>query len=68
LQQAGALESGLTDRLVRAAGFRNLVAHAYGTLDLKRVHEAATNGPADLRAFMRIMARLGAGPEAPSQA
>ena len=34
----------LADRLVRAAGFRNLVAHGYGTLDLRRVHEAATNG------------------------
>jgi uncharacterized protein YutE (UPF0331/DUF86 family) len=52
LQQAGVIEAGLADRLVRAAGFRNIVAHAYGTLDMVRVHEAATNGPADLRAFL----------------
>ena len=57
LQQAGVLDVALADRLVRAAGFRNIVAHAYGTLDLKRVHEAATNGPDDLRAFMRGMGR-----------
>ncbi len=65
LQQAGALDGALADRLVRAAGFRNLVAHAYGTLDLKRVHEAATNGPADLRAFMGSMGRLVAQQDAP---
>ena len=58
LQRAGVLDAGLADRLVRAAGFRNIVAHAYGTLDLQRVHEAATNGPGDLRAFMSSMARI----------
>jgi len=58
LQQAGVIDGGLADRLVRAAGFCNIVAHAYGTLDLKRVHEAATNGPADLRAFMSRMGTL----------
>lgn len=52
LQQAGALEGPLTDRLVRAAGFRNLVVHAYETLDMTRVHQAATDGPADLRTFL----------------
>jgi uncharacterized protein YutE (UPF0331/DUF86 family) len=42
----------LTDRLVRAAGFRNVVAHAYDTLDMRRVHGAATSGPSDLLAFL----------------
>jgi uncharacterized protein YutE (UPF0331/DUF86 family) len=55
LQRAGVIESALADRLVRAAGFRNVVAHAYSALDMKRVHEAAVNGPADLRAFMNRM-------------
>lgn len=50
---AGHLEPGLAARLTRAAGFRNLVAHAYGRLDMARVHEAARLGPADLRAFLR---------------
>ena len=53
LEQAGVIETALTNRLVRAAGFRNLVAHAYESLDLKRVHEAATDGPADLLQFLR---------------
>ena len=55
LQKAGVIDSGLADRLVRAAGFRNIVAHAYGTLDMARVHDAATNGPGDLRSFLRCV-------------
>ncbi|MCE2541107.1 MAG: DUF86 domain-containing protein [Acidobacteria bacterium] len=42
------VQPALADRLVRAAGFRNIVAHAYESLDLRRVHQAATDGPADL--------------------
>lgn len=42
----------LADQLARAAGFRNLVVHAYGRLDLQRVHATAVAGPADLRAFL----------------
>lgn len=52
LQQAKLLEPGLADRLVRAAGFRNVVAYAYDTLDTTRVHAAAWEGPADLRTFL----------------
>jgi len=52
LERAHVIESALADRLVRAAGFRNLVAHAYETLDLARVHRAATDGPADLLACL----------------
>jgi uncharacterized protein YutE (UPF0331/DUF86 family)/predicted nucleotidyltransferase len=55
LQTAGLIDAGLGSRLVRAAGFRNVVAHAYETLDMARVHEAATRGPADLRAFMAAL-------------
>lgn len=57
---AGLLEPGLAQRLTRAAGFRNLVAHAYGSLDMRRVHAAAVHGPADLRAFPRAAARSAA--------
>ena len=52
LEQAGIVDARLADRLVRAAGFRNVVAHAYDTLDMRRVHAAASEGPADLRAFL----------------
>jgi uncharacterized protein with HEPN domain len=39
----------------RAAGFRNLVVHGYGRLDLRRVHAIASAGPADLRAFLAAL-------------
>ena len=57
LEAAGIIDPPLADRLVRAAGFRNVVAHAYEQLDLGRVFLAATNGPADLRAFLAAIAR-----------
>jgi uncharacterized protein YutE (UPF0331/DUF86 family) len=56
LQGANVIDAALADRLVRAAGFRNVVAHGYATLDMMRVHDAATHGPADLRAFFRFLA------------
>lgn len=52
LSSAGVLNAELARRLAAAAGFRNLVAHAYESIDLARVHNAATHGPADLRAFL----------------
>ena len=58
LASAGAIDSGLADRLVRAAGFRNAVAHSYSRLDLARVYLAAQNGPADLIAFLATVRDL----------
>lgn len=55
LQRAGIVPEDLADQLVRAAGFRNLVAHAYESLDMRRVHLAASQGPADLRRFLAIL-------------
>ncbi len=56
LSQAGYVDSDLARRLVRAAGFRNQVAHAYEKLELERVYRAAAEGPADLRAFLAALA------------
>lgn len=55
LESGGIVETTLADRLVRAAGFRNLVAHGYESLDMARVHEAATSGPGDLRRFLACL-------------
>ena len=52
LHGAGVIGAELMGRLVRAAGFRNVVAHAYDTIDMGRVYAAATNGPSDLMAFL----------------
>ena len=35
------------ERLTRASGFCNRVAHAYERLDMAKVHEAALSGPED---------------------
>ncbi|MGH8908273.1 MAG: type VII toxin-antitoxin system HepT family RNase toxin [Egibacteraceae bacterium] len=55
LAEAKVIPTDLADRLARAAGFRNLVVHAYGRLDLERVHTAAVSGPDDLRAFLAAL-------------
>jgi uncharacterized protein YutE (UPF0331/DUF86 family) len=52
LAAAGLLDRMVASRLVRAAGFRNVVAHAYDQLDMVRVYRAAADGPADLPAFL----------------
>jgi uncharacterized protein YutE (UPF0331/DUF86 family) len=54
LSRAGRLDAQLAERLARAAGFRNLVAHAYEGLDMQRVHAFAKEGPSDLLEFLRI--------------
>lgn len=55
LARADVLDAGLAERLARAAGFRNLLVHAYAALDLRRVHVIARAGPADLRAFLAAL-------------
>ena len=52
LAGAGHIDPELASRLGRAAGFRNVVAHAYEGLDMQRVHATARSGPGDLRAFL----------------
>jgi uncharacterized protein YutE (UPF0331/DUF86 family) len=58
LAEAGRLDRDLAHRLTRAAGFRNVVAHAYERLDMARIYRAAQAGPADLRAFLGAVTRL----------
>jgi uncharacterized protein YutE (UPF0331/DUF86 family) len=44
-------------RLASAAAFRNLVAHQYGVLDLRRVYALAASDLGDLDAFCATLAR-----------
>lgn len=55
LGRNGFVETALADRLARAAAFRNLIVRAYGDLDLRRVHAIASEGPADLLAFLAAL-------------
>jgi len=58
LARAGHLAPELAARLVKAAGFRNAVAHAYEGLDMSRTFASAKSGPQDLRAFLVAMRAL----------
>ncbi|GAA4773164.1 DUF86 domain-containing protein [Actinomycetospora chlora] len=55
LADADVIDDELGERLARAAAFRNLLVHAYGRLDLRRVHAIARTGPDDLRAFLSAL-------------
>jgi len=56
LAGAGIIEQALADRLARAAGFRNVIVHAYDELDMRRVYRAASEGPRDLERFLAVLA------------
>ena len=56
LAEAERLKADLARRLALAVGFRNVVAHTYERLDMERVWRAASEGPADLRAFVAALA------------
>lgn len=51
----GLLAEDLTDRLVRATGFHNVLVHRYEELDMARIRLAARHGPDDLRRFLRAV-------------
>ena len=55
LAAAGIIDEVLAARLARAAGFRNVIAHAYDQLDMTRVFRAASEGPRDLEAFLSAL-------------
>jgi uncharacterized protein YutE (UPF0331/DUF86 family) len=61
LADAGHIQADLALRLIRAAGFRNVVAHAYGQIDMSIVHRAAREGPQDLRSFFTAMRAIAVG-------
>jgi uncharacterized protein YutE (UPF0331/DUF86 family) len=56
LRRHGVIEQELAGRLTAAAGFRNLVAHQYGGLDWRRVHDIASSALGDLETFCAVLA------------
>lgn len=55
LAGAGIIDDALATRLARAAGFRNVIAHAYDQLDMGRVFRAASEGPRDLEKLLSAL-------------
>ena len=60
LEENGYLDPKTTENMVRSVGFRNLVVHEYGKLELNQVFEVAQAGTKDLEGFLvSILSKLG---------
>ncbi len=51
------IDGELREKMISAVGFRNLVAHEYGNLDLEKVYAIATSGIKDIEGFLGVMVR-----------
>lgn len=58
LGEAGVLDGSLTPRMERWGGFRNVITHQYGMMDLERVARALHDELVDLEEYAAAMARL----------
>ncbi len=52
LEANGYLDSELTKKMVKAVGFRNLIVHEYGKIELKQVFEVAQEDIKDLDEYL----------------
>lgn len=52
LQENDYINQAQTEKIVSAIGFRNIIVHEYGNLDLKRVFNIINNNTDDLREFV----------------
>ncbi len=55
LEENGFLSRSLTEKMVKAVGFRNLIVHEYGKLDLKRAFAISQNDINDLNEFLKAV-------------
>ena len=60
LQENGYLSADLTEKMIGAVGFRNLIVHEYGKMDLTRMFEVAQQDAKDLNdSLATILTKLG---------
>ena len=60
LEENGYIDSELTEKMVKAVGFRNLIVHEYGKIELKQVFEVAQEDIKDLNEYLiSIFKKLG---------
>ena len=57
LEESGCLPMEITETMIRAVGFRNLIAHEYSRLDLDRVYEVARRDGNDLNSYLAAIFR-----------
>ena len=58
LEEQGYIGQDLTERMIRAIGFRNLIVHEYGKLDLEAVFRVSQENITDLEEFARTIGEL----------
>lgn len=60
LGKNGYLDNDLTQKMVKAVGFRNLILHEYGKIELEQAYEIAQNDINDLNEYLKaIFKKLG---------
>ena len=60
LEENGYLSSKVTEKMVKAVGFRNLIVHEYGKVELRQVFEIAKKDTKDLHEYiMAVFMKLG---------
>jgi uncharacterized protein YutE (UPF0331/DUF86 family) len=52
LEEKGFLDRDLTEKMVKAAGLRNLIVHEYGRLDVARLYDTVRKDLQDLKSYL----------------
>ena len=55
LEENGYIDTEITEKMIKAVGFRNLIVHEYAKLDLALVHKAARQDVKDLNAYLKAV-------------
>ncbi len=55
LEENGYLDSSLTEKMVKAVGFRNLIAHEYDKLEMEQVYRVAREDVRDLHEYIQAI-------------
>lgn len=55
LEENGYIDHALTEKMVKAVGFRNLIVHEYGKVEIERVFDFAQNDVEDLHKFIQAI-------------
>jgi uncharacterized protein YutE (UPF0331/DUF86 family) len=57
LEENSYIDRGLSENMVAAVGFRNLIVHEYGQIDLKQVYDIAHHNIDDLEHFVKAIVK-----------
>jgi len=60
LRESGYLTPKLTEKMVAAVGFRNLIVHEYGNIDLGKVYQIAHHDIEDLEQYLKAILKKSA--------